>query len=491
MFKSSFSKYLLAFILIIAVSFLVLSSIITSMVRSHVMEEKSSKLENSVGMISNIFEDNNVVDFANFIEQSNVQSLIAFVLVDRGFNIVIINDVGEVLLSTLFLDEDGLPMLKGDLGQIDTQSFLNKDKDGDGYYEYKGTLGEVYPEQSLICAASITSGEATLGYVLSFVSTTREDALISVVRTTVFNSSVWVLLAAIIAIYFITDRIIHPLKVMTGAAKKFGKGDFSERVEVRGKDEVSELAIAFNNMAESLDNFEKMRNSFLASVSHDLRTPMTTISGFIDGITSGAIPPEQHNHYLNVISGEIHRLSRLVTQLLDISRLESGERRFTPTDFDITEVARLIIISFEKDIDAKHLDVDFVTDDDVMFANADKDAIYQVLYNLVHNAIKFSRDNGRLIIKITKNVAKRITVSVYDDGQNVSEEDAAHIFDRFYKTDKSRGLDKSGVGLGLYICKTIIEAQNEEIHLARHTDGCEFWFTLKEGTVVPKQNRLN
>ncbi len=491
MFKSSFAKYLTAFVIIIAVSFLVLSSIITSMVRTHVTEDKAEKLENTVGMICRLFENNDIENFDAFIEQSNIQSLIALVTLDHGFQTLITNTEGTVLLSTLVENGEGLPSIRGELGSIDPDDFTDKDKDGNGYYAYKGNFGELYSDQSLICARKITSGQVTLGYVVSFVSTVKEDALISVVRTTVFNSSIWVLLAAVIATYFITERIIHPLKVMTGAAKKFGKGDFTERVDVRGRDEVSELAIAFNNMAESLDSFEKMRNSFLASVSHDLRTPMTTISGFIDGITSGAIPPEQHNHYLSVISSEIHRLSRLVTQLLDISRLESGERRFSFTDFDIAEVARLIIISFEKEIEGKHLDVDFVSDEDSMCATADKDAIYQVLYNLVHNAIKFAREQGRLIIKISKNVAKKITVSVYDDGQNVSEEDAAHIFDRFYKTDKSRGLDKSGVGLGLYICKTIIDAHGEEIHLATHTDGCEFWFTLKEGTSVAKQHRLN
>lgn len=491
MFRSSFAKYLTAFVLIIALSFFILSSIISSMVSTHVTEGKSEKLNNSVSMLCKLFEHENIEDFDLFIEESNIRNFIALIKKDHGFQVVITNTDGTVLLSTLHESAEELPSIKGELGEIDLDCLKGNDPDGDGFYDFKGSLGELYPDQSLICAHDIASDNRTFGYIFSFVSTHKEDALVEVVRRTLLNSSIWVLMAAIIATYFITDRIIHPLKIMTRAAKKFGKGDFSERVEVRGKDEVAELAVAFNNMAESLDNFEKMRNSFLANVSHDLRTPMTTIAGFIDGITSGAIPKEQQEHYLSIISSEIHRLSRLVSQLLDISRLESGEKRFSFSDFDIAEVGRLIIISFEKEIESKHLDVDFITDEDSMIAFADKDAIYQVLYNLVHNAIKFSRENGRLIIKMTRNVAKKITVSVYDDGQNLSDEDAAHVFDRFYKTDKSRGLDKSGVGLGLYICKTIIDSHGEEIHLATHTDGCEFWFTLKEGTAVAKQNRLN
>ena len=266
----------------------------------------------------------------------------------------------------------------------------------------------------------------------------------------------------------------------------FGKGDFSERIAVNGHDEVAELALAFNNMAESLENLESMRNSFLANVSHDLRTPMTTISGFIDGIISGAIPEDQHEHYLGVISAEVHRLSRLVNQLLDISRLESGDRKFNFSDFDVAEVSRLILLSFEQRIDEKHLDVEFYSEEDGMPVNADKDAIYQIIYNLCHNAIKFSTEGGKLAINIRRIPGKKIKISIYDQGQVISPEDAKHIFDRFYKTDKSRGLDKSGVGLGLYICKTIVDAHGETISHEPHEDGCEFWFTLKEGEPIIK-----
>jgi signal transduction histidine kinase len=244
-------------------------------------------------------------------------------------------------------------------------------------------------------------------------------------------------------------------------------------------------------MAESLESLEKMRNSFLANISHDLRTPMTTISGFIDGINSGAIPPEKHEYYLGVISAEVHRLSRLVTQLLDVSRLESGERKFNYTDFDIAEVARLILISFEQKIEDKKLDVEFDAEYDGMYARADKDAIYQVLYNLCHNAIKFARDGGKFRIRITRITDTKLKIAVYDQGQSLSDGDAKMVFDRFYKTDESRGLDKTGVGLGLYISKTIIDAHGETIGVdSIHNDGCEFWFTLTEGTQPPKRKTL-
>lgn len=490
MFKSSFSKYLTAFVIIILVSFMMLSVIITSMIRTYVITDKEAKLRNSCNIIANNLE-NNAGEFLDAYLQSHgpsIQTLAQLVQADYGFDVLICDADGAVLLSTYVTTEDGLPSRyeDDDLGSINLEKFGKVTDDlENNFLTYDGDLDGITYDRTLVYGKKI-GDDKLIGYVFTLTSITKEDMIISVARKTVINSSIWVMLAAVIAAYFITERIVRPLKSMTRAAKNFGKGDFSERIAVGGHGEVSELAIAFNNMAESLENLESMRNSFLASVSHDLRTPMTTISGFIDGIISGAIPEEQHEHYLGVISGEVHRLSRLVSQLLDISRLESGDRKFNFVDFDIAEVSRLILLSFEQDIDKKHLDVEFNSENDAMFANADKDAIYQIIYNLCHNAIKFSSDGGKFAINISRIPGKKIKISVYDQGQIISPEDAKHIFDRFYKTDKSRGLDKSGVGLGLYICKTIVDAHGESIHLVPHDDGCEFYFTLKEGEYVSK-----
>ena len=485
MFRSSFYKYLTGFVIIIFISFIILSGIITTMIRNHVTEDKIDKLELASSVVADYFEGRGIEKIDSFINAGTANSLVALipiVNIDYDFNILITDAEGKVLLSTVKRNEDNLPSINGELGNISISSFKAETHDEKGeFLVYKGVLPGITDSNSLVYGDMIRTGGALRGYVFAVSSTTSEDRLISVMRRTVINSSLLVMLAAVIATYFITERIIHPLKSMTKAAKKFAGGDFSERVTVTGRDEIAELGIAFNNMADSLDNLEKMRNSFLANVSHDLRTPMTTISGFIDGINSGAIPKEQHEHYLGVISSEVHRLSRLVSQLLDLSRIESGDRKFNFTDFDIAEIARLIIISFEKQLEDKRLDVEFETDEDSMIAFADKDAIYQVLYNLVHNAIKFAKDGGKFRISIKKKEDKKILVSVFDEGQSISEEDKARIFERFYKTDKSRGLDKHGVGLGLYICKTIIDAHKEQLGLNTENEATEFWFTLRQG----------
>ena len=319
----------------------------------------------------------------------------------------------------------------------------------------------------------------TIGYLFVCAEGHTVTELGEVMIKTILISSLWVVVAALIAVYVITDKIIEPLKHMRRAARSFASGDFSVRVPVKGKDEVAELATAFNNMATSLEAAEKMRNSFMASVSHDLRTPMTTIAGFIDGILDGAIPPDKHEYYLNIIAVEVRRLSRLVSQLLDISRIEAGDRKFNFERFDVCEMARQILISFEQKIDKKRLDVEFDCDNDNMFAYADRDAIYQIMYNLCDNAVKFSKEGGKLSISLNAADKHKINVCIYNEGQGIPPEDLPYVFERFYKGDKSRGLDKTGVGLGLYISKTIIDAHKETIFVESESGKyCRFVFTL-------------
>ena len=491
MFKSAFSKYLTAFIIIILLSFLMLSGIITSMIRTYVSEEKEASLVKTASVVSKSIEKADVEDLAVHVSSRRVSLTIKPIINnDSALDVIVIDENGKILLTTLGTSgaEDRNPVISDSLGVIDINSFvLKKNESSTAYLSYRGTLGGYLSSQSLVCAKEIVTYDTLRGYVLALNPTTPAP-LINITNKAVLTSSALVMLAAVIAVYFITERIIHPLRSMTTASKKFAKGDFSVRVNVTGEDEVAELGNAFNNMAESLEKLDKMRSSFLASVSHDLRTPMTTISGFIEGINSGAIPPEKHEYYLGVISKEVHRLSRLVSQLLDVSRLESGDRKFNFTNFDVAEVARIILISFEQKIDEKKLDVEFFAENDEMYAFADKDAIHQVIYNLCHNAIKFSSVGGKFRISLERIENKKIMVSVFDEGEIISKEDGNMIFDRFYKTDKSRGLDKTGVGLGLYITKTIIDAHEEEITVkSEESFGTEFTFTLKEGESIKKK----
>ncbi len=490
MFKSTFAKFLTAFILCLTISFIILSSIVTNTVRAHVAQEKEFVLMRTGDAISKQIVDHRVENLENYVYNQFADSSIKPLLkIEKDINIAIVTAEGKMLLYG-GSGEDGeidIQLIR-DGRTVDIKRFDRVVNNETGVYlTYSGVVKNISGEKVQICAKEIKTNNVLRGYVLASVSTDDEDALVAKAKNSIITNTLWVMLAAVIAVYFVTERLIHPLKDINVAVKRFAKGDFSTRVTVYGGDEVAELAESFNNMAEYLDNFEKMRNSFLANVSHDLRTPMTTISGFIDGITSGAIPPEKHNYYLGIISDEVHRLSRLVTDLLDISKLESGERKFEFVKFDIAEMSRIILISFEQQIEDKKLDVIFEAEEDSMLVVADKDAIHQVLYNLCHNAIKFAKEGGKFAISISRTEQKKIRVSVYDEGLGINKEDLALVFDRFYKTDTSRGLDKNGVGLGLYICKTIIDAHKEKIHAESPSDnGAEFWFTLPEADAKKK-----
>ena len=495
MLKTTFSKYLAALVIIILVSFIILSGVVTSLVQNYAFSETEQRLEKESSIVVGVIEAGGVNPIAQELPQV-AEAIEPMVNLNSDYDVMIIDSTGKIILYTMSEDNNQRKTAVIDteegFGKINISNFKRRTgEDGDVSYVYNGKIGEA-SDQYMAFAKPVERDGEVEAYVMTLASTDRENNFVKITRQVVINSSIWVMLAAVIAAYFITERIVNPLRRMTNAAKSFAKGDFSARVTVGNQnDEVAALGTAFNNMADSLEKLEKMRNSFLANISHDLRTPMTTISGFIDGINSGAIPPEKHEYYLGVISAEVHRLSRLVSQLLDVSRLESGERKFNYTDFDIAEVARIILISFEQKIEDKRLDVEFDSEKDGMYVRADKDAIYQVLYNLCHNAIKFAREEGKFRIRISKITDTKIKVAVYDQGQSLSEEDAKMVFDRFYKTDESRGLDKTGVGLGLYISKTIIDAHGETVGVETiNDDGCEFWFTLTEGVQPQKRKSL-
>lgn len=496
MFKTTFSKYMTAFAIIVIISFTMLSGLITFMLRSYASRETASELEITSAVIQSNIEGRNVENLDNYVFWGMLEmSILPLVNQHADLDVYITDKSGKILLKTVDSSNGAADaketVVLGDLGKISIGEFKQSVSDsGKSFLMHTGTLGGLLSEEHIVYARPIVTKGELRGYVCAMTPSSREHPIVTAVQNAVITSSVCMMMAAVIALYFITDRLIHPLKEMTSAARSFAKGNFDTRVRVRGEDEVSELGVAFNHMADSLENLEKMRNSFLANVSHDLRTPMTTIAGFIDGINSGAIPPEKHDYYLGIISDEVHRLSRLVSQLLDISKLESGDRKFTVEDFDIAELARIILISFESKIDEKRLDVEFVCENDSVMVSADKDAIHQVIYNLCHNAIKFSSNGAKFRISIYEKSAKKVAVSIYNEGEGIPSDELPYVFDRFYKTDKSRGLDKSGVGLGLYICRTIVEAHDESITVQSEEGRCcEFVFTLKSADAPGKRKQ--
>lgn len=266
----------------------------------------------------------------------------------------------------------------------------------------------------------------------------------------------------LLSFHVMSRELVRPMKLLSEAAEGFAKGDFSRRLpEIEGG-EMTPLLRAFNEMAQHVEENEKLRQSFVSNVSHDLRTPLTTISGFIQNMESGAIPVERQRYYFRIILEEVSRLSRLVQTLLETSRLTAGERKYNFAPMDLCELSRLTLLSFENRLESKLLDVEFSCDRDSIMVLADRDAIQQVIYNLIDNAIKFTPQMGYLSLAITLQ-GKKALFEVKNSGEGIPEEELRQLFDRFYKSDRSRGQDKTGMGLGLFIAKTITAAHGEEI----------------------------
>ena len=294
-------------------------------------------------------------------------------------------------------------------------------------------------------------------------------------------TAVAVLLISVIICSVAVQRIVDPLKGMSQAAYKFAHGEVDTRFTeyANRRDEIGELAAAFNAMADSLAQAEQKRSEFVANVSHELKTPMTTIAGFAEGILDGTIPPEKERESLQVISSETRRLSRLVRRMLDLSRLQSSERVAAQEQFDAAEVLLRVLVSLEAKITEKDLDVQTELPDGPVMVWGDPDAVTQVCYNLLDNAVKFAVPQGRLTLKITTRGGKAY-IAIGNQGETIPPDQLTHIFDRFHKADSSRSSHKEGVGLGLYIVKTILNTYKEDISVTSQDNFTEFTFTLTE-----------
>ena len=292
-------------------------------------------------------------------------------------------------------------------------------------------------------------------------------------------ASVGIMALALLLAFMTAKRMAKPLDEMARATRRFAHGDFSARVDYDDRtDEVGALVSAFNTMADSLERSEQRRNDFIANVSHELKTPMTTISGFADGLLDGTIPKEQQDKYLVIIADETRRLSRLVRSMLDLSRMESaGSDLARRREFDLSEAVISTLLSFEARAADKSLDVDLQVPEQHINVLGDPDAITRVVYNLMDNAIKFANPGSTLGVSIWKNDGKAY-VSIRDTGETIAAEDLPFIFDRFYKSDRSRSLDRDGVGLGLYLVKRILNAHGEDIAVTSRDGVTEFVFTL-------------
>lgn len=302
------------------------------------------------------------------------------------------------------------------------------------------------------------------------------------------NQIVWICVAVAIifsglAIYFISKRIIiKPLNIINNAAKKIAGGEIGNRVNVSYDDEVGELAESFNIMATSLEEAELNRREFISNVSHELRSPMTSIKGFITAILDGVIPRDKEGYYLTIVNDEISRLTRLINDLLDLSAMQAGKLEFSISELELNRIIETTVLKMNQKAIDKNVKIEALLESDKQYVYGDNDRLIQVVTNLVDNAVKYCDESG--VVKVsTKTKGSKVIISIFNTSKGIDEYDLTHIWDRFYKVDKARS-NKTSTGLGLSIVRNIILQLEEDIWAENVKDkngeikGVRFNFTL-------------
>lgn len=477
-----FAKYLTIMTAMILVSYFVLATAITVFLSTRVTSEKETLLTENAKQNAQYCERL----FSSCYNQEEFNNSLIIICNNLGVtsnaidaDVFFCDTDGRVMLCkedfqyTYSPDSDGCMLHKGYLIPESIMTTVTK-----GYYFSSSEVQGLYNERTFLAGAPVRVNGTVVGAV--FAATPLESSLKEYagrIMSLFLSSAVFAAALSFLVVYAFTAKLTSPLRQMSNATKAYAQGDFSKRVNVRGTDEFAELCQNFNKMASALSVLESSRRSFVANVSHELKTPMTTIGGFIDGMLDGTIPPEKHGEYLQIVSNETKRLSRLVTSMLNLSKIEAGELEPKRTDFDVSPLIIDCLLSFEKEIEKKNIQITGLDTLSQVRLLADRDMIYQVVYNLVDNAVKFTNENGEIAVFAGENEKKQLFVSIQNTGDGISSEEIGKIFERFYKVDKSRSYDVKSAGLGLYLCKTIVEMHGGQIY-AESAEGQFTRFTM-------------
>ncbi|MCI8474492.1 MAG: HAMP domain-containing histidine kinase [Oscillospiraceae bacterium] len=463
---------------VILVAFSLLGGAFAALSYQYIIRDKQEAMGRNASYVASFTSSYLSNGFSSSIQDTGYQLYVASLANISGSTVILAENTGEIVYASSGAGTGSL--LSGMVPQ-DCMDQIARE----GSYAQRSSLGGLLSDKCFVTGvpilqSSFITGQTYQRGVVLVVSDTTTLTTMWQDLAVIFLFSAMVVLLLASALSSVTSHWqTKPLKDMAEAVSRFGQGEFDARVEgcEDRKDEVGELAEAFNAMADSLAKSEAQRSEFIANVSHELKTPMTTIAGFADGILDGTIPREREADALKTISSETRRLSRLVRRMLDLSRLQSSENVTAQERFDISELLLRVLVSLEGKITSRGLDVETSLPDGPVMVWGDPDAITQVCYNLLDNAVKFAAPETALGLGIQVK-GEKVWVTVRNLGETIPPEELGQIFDRFHKTDRSRSVDREGVGLGLYIVKTIINNHRETI-TAKSEDGVtEFTFTL-------------
>ena len=442
-------------LLLLGVSFYALSY-------NDTVSERRSEMRQHAELIANMSGD--YLASGGQTASPSLQNLIALAAGLTKADFLLCNDQGYALLTS---DQ----RLGGQVVSVpqEIQDAVFGDK---GFYQGRSSIGGAYDIRQFVVTG-------TVGMVLAVMDA---RSLMSMWRSFIglfFMTSAIILLISFVASSLTSMRQIQPIREMVQATRSYAAGNFDVRMQDTGRsDEIGELAASFNNMADSLAETERQRSEFIANISHELKTPMTTIAGYTDGILDGTIPPEKERKYLQIISDESRRLSRLVRRMLDISQIQS-QQDMKKEDFDLCESMRLALLSMEQKITDRGLDVEADIPEDSVMVQGVNDLITQVIYNLLENAAKFAAPGSTLYLGLTETGGDKAVVTVRNTGHTIPAEEIPLLFERFHKSDKSRSEDKDGYGLGLYVVKTILSQHKEKITVTSENGVTSFSFTVQ------------
>lgn len=473
--KSLFARNFLIYALVIVLGFAILGSAFIYQVNRFALEEKQQQLseaaERAVQSTAAYFE---LRESAEWIDKfsANYRVTMHMLAADCGGTIFVGNAAGNLLFIA---NSDGCYSQMSN--NLTVPIAAMDDLLDDGVYAQSSNFFGYLATQNYVMGRTVYAGEVLKGAVFVCVPAQSTQELFLNLSRVFILMTLTVLLLTLIATILVVRTTVKPLKNMASAARRFAQGDYSARAPLpKYQDELYDMTLSFNRMAESMQNAEDIRRGLIASVSHDLRTPMTTIAGFVDGILDGTIKQEKQEYYLRIISDEIKRLARLANSMLAVSRLESGQQSLEKSVFDVSEMIRRIVIGFEQQLNGKHIDLELDIPEQELI-RADRDSFFQAVYNLIDNAVKFTPEKGQIGIYMAETGSK-LQCNICNSGSEIPQENLKFVFDRFYKSDTSRNRNSTGSGLGLYITKTVIQQHGGDIFVRSGGGKTEFCFTV-------------
>lgn len=468
--KTLYLKFCLAYLIFGFFGFIIVATFVSSMTFEHLRREKADALYKEATLIANtyasdLYDNNTTLDTVKY----QLDALDTYL----SATIWIINPSGRMILdSSAPMDVENEVVVEN-FDPTVTQ----------GSYYTVGTFFDSFDEKMISVFAPITSNYMVRGYVVIHYPISNIHASSDSLLNISYIMLVILFLLSLIIVIFFTEMVYIPLRKITEATEQYAAGNMHYEFSVDSEDEMGYLAASLNYMASEIARSEDNQKKFVANVSHDFRSPLTSIKGYLEAMLDGTIPPEMHEKYLTIVLNETDRLTKLTNSLLTLNNLNTKGVMLERTDFDINQVIRNVAASFEGTCRQKNVAIELVLVGDYLYVNADMGKIQQVLYNLLDNAIKFSHHDSAIKIEITEKRSK-IFVSVKDRGIGIPKDALKLIWDRFYKSDLSRGKDKKGTGLGLSITKEIIHAHGEHINvISTEGVGTEFIFSLPKSDI--------